>query len=78
MQDLSDIQKAIEHLPSEAQARLAAWMAQRDREQWDAELERDFSPGGAGMKLLEKVDRDIDAGKFQPFAEGRKQHRPKS
>ena len=73
MQDLSEIQHAIESLPLEAQARLAAWMAQRDHEQWDAEIERDFSPGGAGMKLLEEVKRDIAAGKSQPFEEGRKQ-----
>ena len=73
MQDLSEIQNAIEHLPPEEEARLATWMAQRDRQRWDAELEQDFSPGGAGMAWIEEVDRDIAAGKFRPMAEGRKQ-----
>ena len=46
--DLTEIQNAIEALPAEQQASLAVWLFERDRLQWDLELERDFSPGGGG------------------------------
>jgi hypothetical protein len=52
---LTELQRAIEALPAEQQASLAAWLAERDRRQWDLELEQDFSPGGAGMALLDRV-----------------------
>ena len=51
--ELAEIQRAIEELPREQQAALAAWLAEREQEAWDAKIERDFSPGGAGMKVLE-------------------------
>jgi hypothetical protein len=69
--DLAAIQHAIEELPREEQAVLAAWLAERDQEVWDAELERDFSPGGNGLAMLEEIKVDIRAGKFRPFEEGR-------
>jgi hypothetical protein len=43
-------------LPKDQQATLAAWIAERDQAEWEAEIERDFSPGGTG--------------KFRPFEEG--------
>jgi hypothetical protein len=68
--DLIEIQQAIEELPPDEQAELAAWVAERDQAQWDAELERDFSPGGAGNALLEEMKADRRAGKFYPFEAG--------
>ncbi len=41
------IKELIEHLPQEEQDVLAA---QRNSSEWDDQIERDFSPGGAGMK----------------------------
>ena len=67
--NLSEIQHAIEGLPPEEQQALAAWMAERDRTQWDAELERDFAPGGAGTELLERVKRDVREGRSRPFSD---------
>lgn len=79
MQDLSEIQHAIEHLPAEDQAKFvrwfSVWLMDRDRQTWDAELEQDFAPGGPGMKLLEQVDRDIAAGKSAPMLDGLKRRR---
>jgi hypothetical protein len=69
--ELAEIQRAIEELPREQQTALAAWLAERDQAEWDAEIERDFSPGGAGMKVLEEMKADARAGKFRPFEEGR-------
>jgi len=37
----------------------------------EMEIERDFSPGGAGMPFLEEMKADARAGKFKPFKEGR-------
>jgi hypothetical protein len=54
-----EIQRAIEDLPADEQTKLAAWMAERDRVARDAEIERDFSPGGAGSALLENVRQQV-------------------
>jgi hypothetical protein len=69
--NLTEIQHAIEALPAEQQASLIAWLSQRDRRQWDFELEQDFSPGGAGMALLDRVRAQVGRGESQPLAEGR-------
>jgi hypothetical protein len=73
--DLAEIQHAIEKLPKEQQAELAAWLTERDQAEWDAEIERDFSPGGAGMGVLEEMKADARAGKFRPYEEGRPRNR---
>ncbi len=69
--ELAEIQHAIEELPTDQQAALAAWLAERDQAEWDAEMERDFAPGGAGVGLLEEMKADARAGHFRPFEEGR-------
>lgn len=69
--DLAEIQNAIQELPKEQQATLAAWLAERDQSEWDADIERDFAPGGAGIALLDEMKADARAGKFRPFEEGR-------
>lgn len=71
--DLAEIQHAIEELPKDQQAALAAWIAERDQTEWEAEIERDFSPGGAGGALIEETKADARAGKFRPFEESRPQ-----
>jgi hypothetical protein len=69
--DLPEIQHAIEALPAEHQTSLAVWISERDRLQWDLEVEQDFSPGGAGMALLHRVRAQVDRGESKPMAEGR-------
>lgn len=73
--DLAEIQHAIEELPKEQQTALAAWLAEREQAEWEAEVERDFSAGGAGIELLEEMKTDTRDGKFRPFEEGRPQQR---
>jgi hypothetical protein len=46
------------------------WLAERDRHQWDAELERDFSSGGAGMDLLDRVKAQVRQGESVPMGKG--------
>jgi hypothetical protein len=40
--ELAEIQRAIETLPKDQQASLAAWLYARDQAEWDAEIECDF------------------------------------
>jgi hypothetical protein len=61
------IKELIEHLAPEDQAALASWMSERDSRAWDDQIELDFSPGGAGMELLERVDSAIEAGEIESF-----------
>ncbi len=69
--DLGEIQQAIETLPKDQRAALAAWLSERDQAEWDAEIERDFSPNGAGTPLLDEMKADAHAGRFRPFEQGR-------
>jgi len=68
---LIELQQAIAALPPEEQASLAVWIAERDRHQWDFEVEQDFSSGGAGMSLLDHVRAQVDLGESRPIAERR-------
>jgi hypothetical protein len=73
--ELAEIQQAIEQLPKDQQATLAAWLAERDQAEWEAEIERDFAPGGAGTALVEEMKAEARAGKFRPFEQGRRKNR---
>jgi hypothetical protein len=69
--NLTELQRAIEALPAEQQASLAAWLSERDRHKWDLELERDFSSGGDGMALLRRVRAQVGRGESKPLAQSR-------
>ncbi len=64
------IKSAIEQLSEPERRELADWFAGLAEQAWDAEMERDFSPGGRGHHLLEKINQEIDKGKFAPLEEG--------
>jgi len=64
---LATIKSAIEGLPEEEKTALLDWLLSRDREDWDKEITRDFSPGGRGASLLGEVDAAIDEGNFKPL-----------
>jgi hypothetical protein len=69
---LPEIQRAIEDLSADEQAKLATWVAERNFAAWDSEIERDFSAGGAGSALLENVRKEVRAGSSRPLADGPK------
>ena len=56
------IKDAIAHLSEEERKQLADWFDEQEEEIWDRQMEQDFAPGGRGAHLLEKIDRQIDAG----------------
>ena len=68
--NLSEIQHAIETLPQDQQVALVSWITERDRAIWDAELERDFAPVGAGMKWLRNVKAQVHEDKSRPISGG--------
>jgi hypothetical protein len=68
--DVETIKAAIEKLSESERRKLADWLEAVEQETWDAEMERDFSPGGPGQTLVEKIERDIADGKFAPLDDG--------
>lgn len=63
------LKKVIVGLPEEERRSLALWLNGLDYDDWGNEMAQDFSPGGRGAHLVEKVKADIAAGKFLPVEE---------
>jgi len=64
---LEALKQAITELPAEERAALATWLNEQDMDEWGREMQKDFSTGGRGMRVVEKVKADIRAGKFRPM-----------
>lgn len=60
---MEQIQEAILSLPGNERASLLQWLVEMDRLVWDREIEEDFSEGGAGVALIERVKKDFIAGR---------------
>lgn len=63
------IKEAISELKAAEKTSLAAWLMEQDAAEWDRQMEEDFSPGGAGMALLEEAEADVRAGRIEPLDE---------
>ena len=66
---LEAIKAAIAELTETERASLAAWLIRQDAEDWDKQMEADFSEGGPGTPLLESWDAEIKAGGAVPLDE---------
>ena len=66
---VESIKQAIAELPSEQKTSLTAWLVRQDLDDWDRQIEEDFSPGGAGMALLNEAEADIRQGRLKPMDE---------
>ena len=64
------IKAAIEELTEPERRELADWFEQLEEESWDAEMKQDFAPGGRGHHLAEKINQQIETGKFTPLEKG--------
>ena len=64
------IKAAITELPEDERHTLAAWLIHLDYDEWDKRMVSDFSPGGRGYHIVERVKRDIAEGKARPMEEG--------
>lgn len=74
------IKDAISELPEDERHSLAAWLNERDYDDWDRKMVTDFSAGGRGMGLVEAIEREVEQGDAVPFEEGleqAKQNRPR-
>ncbi len=65
------IKQAIAGLPEKEKIALAAWLNLQTMDEWDLEMERDFSPSGPGSEVVEKVRSQVRAGKFRRMTEGK-------
>ena len=64
------IKAAITELPEEERHSLALWLNELDYDEWDKEMVKDFSAGGRGYHLVEKVKREIAEGKARAMEDG--------
>ncbi|MBN8734209.1 MAG: hypothetical protein J0L64_26975 [Acidobacteria bacterium] len=64
------IKEAIARLPDSERHDLVAWLNELDADEWDREMAADFSPGGRGAALIEKLKRDLGQGQSTPLEEG--------
>lgn len=67
---LDAIKEAIQQLPDQDRRALAGWIVEMEEAEWDAEIERDFVPGGRGEALEKRIRREIAEGKARPLEEG--------
>ena len=66
------IKDAIAALPEVDKVALAAWLNLQTMDEWDREMQRDFSPGGKGRHLAGKIRASIAAGKFRQMPQGKR------
>ena len=52
------IKEAIVRLEEYERHSLAAWLNELDHDDWDRQMAADFSPGGRGTGLVERVKRE--------------------
>jgi hypothetical protein len=65
------LKEAIAELPENERHSLAAWLVELDLDEWDKQMVKDFSAGGRGAALAERVKREIATGRALPFEDGR-------
>ncbi len=58
---VESIKEAIAELSVEEKTSLTAWLVEQDAAEWDRQMEEDFSPGGAGIALLEEARTDLQS-----------------
>jgi hypothetical protein len=61
---LTEIKSAIEQLPFEQRAELAAWLHGWKDDEWDEQMKRDIAAGKLDT-ILHEVEEDIKAGRVR-------------
>lgn len=64
------LKQAIAALPKDEQVKLACWLNSETMDDWDREMQRDFSPGGRGYHLIAEIEREVATGQPRPIEEG--------
>lgn len=68
MSTVSEIQDAIAKLSPAEQRELSEWLAEKQEEAWDAQIEDDIKAGRLDH-LIAQAEADIAAGKVKPLDE---------
>ena len=63
---VQEIEAAIEKLPPDDLAALAAWFAEHRAAAWDAQIERDLDAGRLDA-VLDAAEAEADAGRSRPL-----------
>ena len=66
MSTVLEIEQAIEHLAPTERAQLAAWLARKEAQDWDAQLEADSSSGNLDF-LFNDAESERRAGKLKDW-----------
>ena len=61
------LQEEIMALAPSRRSRLLRWLIEMDNQDWDRQLEEDFSTNGPGAALLKEVQTDFHAGRCKPW-----------
>jgi hypothetical protein len=69
------IKSAIADLSPEERASLVAWLHEQEYDEWDQQMVDDFSPGGRGYHVAEKVMHQISERKFTSLETGMRARR---
>jgi len=64
---VESIKDAIAKLPEQEKVSLAAWLNMITMDEWDRQMQRDFSSGGRGTKFLEQLKREAAEGPVEPI-----------
>lgn len=62
---LAEIKEAVGELSVGELTELASFIRQREDAAWDQQIDADFAEGGRLRPLLDEVENDIRAGRFE-------------
>jgi len=60
----------LEPIKEAIKRKLAYCLDGMEEAAWDADLKRDFAPGGRGERLAKEIQREISEGKARALEEG--------
>jgi hypothetical protein len=62
---LAEIKTAVEQLSPKEFADLMAFLRERDRAEWDRQIDEDFAEDGRLRPVLDEVREDLHAGRVE-------------
>ena len=62
---LTEIKDAVDDLSPKELAKLAAYIARRDKRAWDRQIDADFGENGRLRPVLEEVRKNVRAGELE-------------
>lgn len=66
---IADIKDVIVKLSDADRKELASWLDEWEDDEWDRQMEQDFTAGGRGDRLIAEARAEIAAGLTRPLEE---------